>query len=365
MEKRILIIEDEDNIRETLEDVLSMQDYIVYTASNGVEGISKAIELLPDLIICDIVMPELNGFEVIKQLKQNPLTFTIPFLFLTAKSERHERRYGMELGADDYITKPFQGDEIIRAVETRIAKQSELMEYHKKNLEELQKNIASALPHEMRTPLTVMIGFAQIIQNSINKLSNEEIENMAKSIAEAGERLLRLISNYTHFVELLNLEYSDKPKSNKTTNIPERIISDTANTIAMRYDRMNDLMLSLTNAPINIPENHFSKVIEEVIDNAFKFSPSGSEVKISAYKARNYYNISIADRGRGFEPEQIQKIGAFMQFKRQDYEQQGAGLGLAIAQKTMSIYNGILNIESTPNQYTIVELRIPVAENKK
>ncbi len=360
-----MIIEDEDNIRETLEDVLSMQDYIVYSAANGVEGVSKAIELLPDLIICDIVMPELNGFEVIKQLKQNPLTFTIPFLFLTAKSERHERRYGMELGADDYITKPFQGDEIIRAVETRIAKQSDLMEYHKKNLEELQKNIASALPHEMRTPLTVMIGFAQIIQNSINKLSNEEIENMAKNIAEAGERLLRLISNYTQFVELLNLEYSHKPKPNKITNVPERIITDIANTIAMRYDRINDLMLSLTNVPIHIPEGYFSKAVEEVIDNAFKFSPNGSEVKITAFKVHNYFCISVADRGRGFEPEQIQKIGAFMQFKRQDYEQQGAGLGLAIAQKTADLFNGEINIESTPNQYTIVELKFPIAQNKK
>ncbi len=363
MNEKILIIEDEDDIRETLEDVLLMQGYKIFTASNGAEGIEKAIELLPDLIICDIVMPELNGFEVIKQLKQNPLTFTIPFLFLTAKSERYERRYGMELGADDYITKPFQGEEIIRAVQTRIAKQSELMEYHKKNLDDLRKNIAASLPHEMRTPLTIMIGFAQIIQNSVRKLSNEEIENMAKSIAEAGERLLRLISNYTHYVELLNLEVSVSSKKIKITTLPERIISDISNTIAMRYNRVNDLKVSLSNHPITIPENHFNKAIEEVIDNAFKFSPEGSEIEIKAFKIKDFYNIIVSDRGRGFEQEQINKIGAFMQFKRDNYEQQGAGLGLALAQKTLAIYNGELIIDSIPEQYTIVTMKFPIAEH--
>lgn len=120
--KKILLIEDNEDIRENMAEILTMSNYNVYTAADGKDGVAKVAEQKPDLIICDIMMPVLDGYGVIHMLQKNPDTRNIPFIFLTAKAERAEIRKGMDLGADDYITKPFNGTELLNAVETRLRK---------------------------------------------------------------------------------------------------------------------------------------------------------------------------------------------------------------------------------------------------
>ena len=120
--KKILIIEDNDEVRENTAEILELSDYEVVTASNGKEGVSIALKEKPDLIVCDIMMPQLDGYGVLHLLSKHKETSTIPFIFRTAKSEKHDFRKGMELGADDYITKPFEGTELLNAIETRLKK---------------------------------------------------------------------------------------------------------------------------------------------------------------------------------------------------------------------------------------------------
>lgn len=124
--KSILLIEDNDEIRENMAEILEMSNYKVYTAPDGKEGVALAVQQKPDLIICDIMMPVLDGYGVIHMLQKNVDTQNIPFIFLTAKAERTEIRKGMDLGADDYITKPFNGTELLNAIEARLRK-SELV----------------------------------------------------------------------------------------------------------------------------------------------------------------------------------------------------------------------------------------------
>jgi CheY-like chemotaxis protein/CRP-like cAMP-binding protein len=120
--KTILLIEDNDEIRENTAEILELAMYNVFTASNGKEGIEKAIDVKPDLIICDIMMPVLDGYGVLHTLQKNEEIKNTPFIFLTAKTERTDFRKGMELGADDYITKPFDGTELLNAVDSRLRK---------------------------------------------------------------------------------------------------------------------------------------------------------------------------------------------------------------------------------------------------
>lgn len=120
--KTILLIEDNEEIRENMAEILELSNYKVITAANGKEGVEQAMQNKPDLIVCDIMMPVLDGYGVIHMLQKNPDTQNIPFIFLTAKAERAEIRKGMELGADDYITKPFNGTELLSAIETRLRK---------------------------------------------------------------------------------------------------------------------------------------------------------------------------------------------------------------------------------------------------
>lgn len=120
--KKVLIIEDNNDIRENTSEILELANYKVFAAANGKLGIAMALEHKPDIVICDIMMPELDGYGVLHALQKNEAIKNIPFIFLTAKTERTDFRKGMELGADDYITKPFDGTELLRAVDSRLKK---------------------------------------------------------------------------------------------------------------------------------------------------------------------------------------------------------------------------------------------------
>lgn len=126
MKKKILLIEDDLIVRENTAEILSLANYKVYTAVNGKDGVEKAIKTKPDIIICDIIMPKLDGYGVYKIITQDLTLKHIPFIFLSAKTENADRRRAMELGADDYLTKPFNESELLNAIEIRIEKQKKL-----------------------------------------------------------------------------------------------------------------------------------------------------------------------------------------------------------------------------------------------
>ena len=126
MKKKILVIEDNEEVREVLEEVLELSGYEVHSAENGMDGVELALSNPPDLILCDVMMPKLDGFGVLNILGRKPATADIPFIFLTAKAEKSDFRRGMNLGADDYITKPFYKDDLLSVIETRLKKRERL-----------------------------------------------------------------------------------------------------------------------------------------------------------------------------------------------------------------------------------------------
>jgi CheY-like chemotaxis protein/CRP-like cAMP-binding protein len=135
--KTVLLIEDNTEIRDNMGEILELAGYRVLLAPNGKEGVATALSEKPDIIVCDIMMPELDGYGVIHMLQKNPDTQHIPFIFLTAKAERSEIRKGMELGADDYITKPFSGTELLNAIEGRLRKSEALQAARPANMQGL------------------------------------------------------------------------------------------------------------------------------------------------------------------------------------------------------------------------------------
>ena len=134
---RILIIEDNNDIRESTAEILELADFEVLQAKNGKIGVEMATKNLPDLILCDIMMPELDGYGVLFLLNKNPQTSTIPFIFLTAKAERLDMRKGMEMGADDYLTKPFDDVELLNAIESRLNKRTKHQAFYSKSLDQI------------------------------------------------------------------------------------------------------------------------------------------------------------------------------------------------------------------------------------
>lgn len=140
MNKHILLIEDDTTVRENTAELLELADYKVTTAANGKIGVTKAMEVHPDIIVCDVMMPELDGYGVLTELSNNEETLSIPFIFLSAKTDHKDIRKGMDLGADDYLTKPFEEEELISAIESRLAKTA-IINARKQNAEDTPKNV--------------------------------------------------------------------------------------------------------------------------------------------------------------------------------------------------------------------------------
>ena len=139
---KILIIEDNDDIRGNVVEILQLANYDVFQANNGKTGAEMAIKIIPDLILCDIMMGDLDGYGVLQQLNKNSATRAIPFIFMTAKSERSDIRKGMELGADDYLTKPFDDTELLNAIDSRLKKKKIQEEFYSKSVEKLTNLVA-------------------------------------------------------------------------------------------------------------------------------------------------------------------------------------------------------------------------------
>ena len=364
--QKILIIEDQPDVRENIEAILELEDYETLIAENGEMGIEMAKNHQPDLILCDVMMPKLDGFGVVQALRQNPITSTIPLIFLTAKVDRLSLRQGMDLGADDYLTKPFTLDELINAVKARLSKQTLIQKDVNQELDKFRSNITRSLPHELLTPLNGILGMSDLLSNYYDTMDADEVQSCLADIKTSSERLHRLIQNFLLFAQL-ELFQSNPQQSqiwqnrlSKTTTNPVSIIEKITQNIAQQIGRTDDLQLSLKEASVCISEEDLEKITEEIVDNAFKFSQKGSLVTVQNTLEDNKFILTVTNQGRGMNPEQISQIGAYIQFERKLYEQQGSGLGLIIAKRMTKLYNGELEIQSTPNEKTIVSICLPL-----
>jgi len=359
---KILVIEDDINVRQNLADLLCAENFNVITAENGYIGLQLAQAEIPDLVICDVMMPELDGYEVLKKLRQNPLTAIIPLIFLTAKSEKNDFRKGMNLGADDYIIKPFSRAELLAAIACRLEKQTVIYQQTQEKLDKLRNSITLSLPHELRTPLNGILGFSQILMEESDLLDAQSIKEMAEFIYQSSQRLFHLIQKFLLYAEI-EIIATDPQRvqeiQSQSTEFPTWELTNLINEIAKNAGREADIQLDLCQCYVNISAKKLTKIFEELFDNALKFSPCGTPIKITAKVINNTLSLSFSDRGRGMSADQIAELGAYRQFERKLHEQQGSGLGLIIAKRLAELHGGSLKIESKPHEKTIVTVTLP------
>jgi signal transduction histidine kinase len=362
---KILVIEDAHPLRKDIIEMLTFEGYDVRGAENGLVGVRVAREYMPDLIICDIMMPELDGHGVLAELQKDTHLAAIPFIFLTAKTDKNDVRLGMDSGADDYLTKPFTANELITTVHARLDKRAILTKWTDERLARLCDSIILALPHELRTPLTGIIGFSDILAMDCRQMSPDKIEEMANYINSAAQRLYHLTENYLVYAQLEVIRTDPErveAMRQFVTESARSVVENEATQKAQQHKREGDLVLNLSgDTSISILDDNFKKIVDELMDNAFKFSTAGTPVTVTETVKDGKYTLSITDQGRGIQPEQVREIGAYMQFERETYEQQGSGLGLIITKNLVEIHNGDLTIESTPNQRTTAVVTLPLA----
>jgi two-component system, sensor histidine kinase and response regulator len=359
--KRILVVEDEFDVQINLKELLESESYEVITANDGEMGYQLAVEKQPDLIISDIKMPLVDGFALFKMLQENGETDTIPFIFLTAKVETSDFREGMSLGVDDYLTKPYRIDDVLRAIEIRLKKKETQFE----NLNQLKESMLRRIPHELRTPLVGIIGFSQLIEENVEDLTRDEVKEMVNKINSSGKRLQRRIEKFLYYAELLAEEKSENilvEIRKSIYQIDQKILTHRLSLLLNDFDRINDLELDITEARLNIDERYYEIIIRELLENALKFSTRGSKIKIKGELNDRFYKTRIEDAGYGMSDIALKHINALNQFAPDKYLEEGVGLGLAMVQKIIAITGGYMKVRSKLNEYTIVEFDIPTEE---
>lgn len=370
----ILIIEDDIILRNLIREVLEEQSFSVVEADNGQEGIEQAQAYQPTLILCDVMMPALDGYSVLKELQNQPKTSDIPFIFLTAKGARDSLRKGMELGADDYLVKPFTIEELLATIQTRLQKQQKNNKVALDKIDELRQSLIASFPHELFTPLHGILGFTQILKISSDTLSPQDIIEISDEIEVSAQRLNHLLQN---FMILARLEVARQDSSMQKeafltgmTMAVQEIIEAVIHERGNFYDRTQDVARNLTQnlmfdeIVLELGDKWVHKIIFEVIDNAFKFSPANSPLMVTGQVKDQNVILSVCDRGVGMTSEQINNIGAYTQFNRKFHEQQGSGTGLSIVQRLCEIAKGHFSLQSLPNQGTEVTITLPLMNHQ-
>ncbi len=361
---KILVIEDDDLTRQAIYNILTFSGYEVEVAEDGPQGVDAAQEHIPDLIVCDIMMPTLDGFGVLTALQCDKETAQIPFIFLTARTDRTDMRRGMELGADDYLTKPFSASELRAAVESRLAKHAALVEPYEDRIDRLKGAVVHTLPHEVMTPLNSILGYSELLVSDGDDMTKKEVMELVGHINKSSRRLLRVVENIVIFaqIEARRQELMQISLSRQfNTTINQRWLETVLSLKARQFERASDLNIKAPES-ITVPvfKDDFVKIAEELVDNGFKFSPEGTPVDVSIFCDEDNCVLSVKNYGRGMTPAQIEQVAEYSQFERKVYEQQGMGLGLAISKGLVDIYGGQLIIDSLPNEYTTTQALLPL-----
>lgn len=363
--KKILVIDDEAGLREMVHAVLTRRGFAVIEAPDGREGVALARQQQPDLILCDINMQHMNGYLTLAALREDPATAAIPFILMTGYADPAGMRYGMELGADDYLPKPFTPEQLHAAVEARLRKAQQIREAAERKLADLRDSISLALPHELRTPLNGILAYGELLSTEAASLQPEEVAEMGQVIAESGRRLMRLVENFLIYAQL-ELLGTDTERAaalrQKRTEQAQIIVETRAREVADQFGRPEDLRMELEPVTLPMAEEYVARLVEELVGNAFKFSKKGTEVRVSLGCDSQHCWLRVKDQGCGMTAEQLTRIGAYVQFNRKVREQQGLGLGLTICRRLAEIHGGTLSLESQPAMGTTVIVQWPLPD---
>jgi two-component system sensor histidine kinase/response regulator len=343
MKEQILIVEDDLAMSTGIRDVLDMAGYKVQLAENGREALRVLTRFHPDLIISDIMMPEMDGFELLEEVRRRPNWAVIPFIFLTAKGQRTDIRAGKQLGADDYLVKSVDLDDLLVVVRAKLDRAIVLKQQALKEMENLKNTILNMLSHEFRTPLTYITGYVDLMQEG--NWSAEDLQKFLSRIKGGSARLNRLVEDFLLLVrfetdDARQAYLMDKRPFNGWDNLIDRVfdgLRDAASHTGVELvaDIASDLPL------VDAHETYLENALHRLVDNAIKFSRGGGQVIVRVTAEARCVYIRVIDHGIGIPLVELPRMfDRFHQINRERLEQQGVGVSLAIVKGIAELHRG-------------------------
>jgi signal transduction histidine kinase len=279
-------------------------------------------------------------------VRRDPANVVTPFIIMSAKADTSDLRMGMSLGADDYVTKPYHPIDLLKTIAARLARSALVNDI----LQQQQRFLTRVLPHELRTPLTGIIGHAELmmsIGDAGETLTSAELLDYGRNLGRSGHRLLRVAEDFSLWSWLESSSFAARAGRKQVpvpTALAAGMLREWGRESAELYGRERDQLVEAANATVLLPGEGLDRVVAHLIDNAFKFSLPGSPVQVLGRCLGPDYLITVEDRGRGMNEEELASIGMMRQFGRERFEQQGIGMGLVLARAFAQLSGGAFQL---------------------
>lgn len=357
----VLIIDDEEQLAAVLAQSLEIKGYRVLCAPNAQTGWEFAHAHLPDLILCDIEMPDKDGRRLLQEMRADPELAHRQFVLMTGKEDYASPRAAMDLGADDFLLKPFAISELIRCVAARLKRATVSRQINDSVLAELRLSLQPTLPHKLFTPLAGILGLTRLLEEGLDSLRPDEIRQDLRDIQDAGRQLHRSLRNY-----LLLIELESEGLVRLSAWLDEQTVVDELNigitAAAMRHHRAGDIVRDLNGASLRMNPSDLATVAEELVDNALSFSRKGTPVRVRAWSDGAAMHFTVTDSGRGMTAVQLEQIAAVQRMQGNLRTQQDLGFGLILVHRLILHLRGELRIESESGKGTTSHITLPCGQ---
>lgn len=363
---KILIVDDDPTNLNMLLDYLYQSGYKVLIAPDGEQALRQIDHLLPDLILLDIMMPGIDGFETCRRLKAQEKTRDIPVIFITALSDTTDKIEGFTVGGVDYITKPFQYEEVSIRIQTHLMLRQLQQELQQQNQRLQEVNASkdkffSIIAHDLRSPISALRELPGIILEHIENYSREDLIRLIMAQRDAAQNLFTLLDNLLTWANIQREQIDYIPQIIQLNELVAQNI--------------NLLLLNAENKQItlqnNVPESlsvyadyhMLNTILRNLITNAIKFTEAHGKIVVSAQQLDTMVSISVSDNGIGIAREDLSKIFRIdTKFKRRGTaDEQGTGLGLILCQEFVKKHKGQITIISQLDQGTTVTFTLPAS----
>lgn len=365
----ILVVEDDLHLMDGIREILELDNYRVLTASSGLEALEvlQSLEREPDLIVSDIMMPKMDGYQFFEEVRKIDAWLTVPFIFLTAKGEKADIRLGKSMGVDDYVTKPFSAEDLLVAVSSKLARLNQYKSVFSSHVGDMKRRILTILNHEFRTPLTYVVAYADMVKRDSDDMSLDELRVFLKGINSGADRLRRLVENFILLVEIetgemsLTFAWRKQPIDDLNALIAQGLRA--CEEILDENKHVADVTVAENLSVIEGDKEYLSSAIARLVENASKFTDNKphSVIRVEAgLDEQGRVVIRVIDEGRGIAADELHQIfDPFYQINREQNEDQGAGSGLAIVRGIANVHGAEIAVYSVEGEGSTFSLHIP------
>ncbi len=353
---RILVVDDEPTNLSLLYNVLS-EEFDLYLLSDGKSAIDLLKEKEVNLILLDVIMPELDGYDTARLIKSNPKTSKIPIIFMSALGDISNKIKGFESGAVDFITKPFQKEEVIIRIKTHLTLRRYQKELEKINAD--KNTLFSALSHDLRSPFMALIGFGEILKTDYRTLTKNEVKEIGDKIFKTSTNTFNLLENLLNWARI---QQNDIKPFIEEINLFE-IISDCIFQFAELYKskRINVTNFIQKDLTCYADRTMLSVIIRNCFSNSIKFTETNGEIQFSYSCIGNICKLLISDTGKGISSEKLERIFDLYSNKSTQgtKNETGTGIGLHLCKQLADKMNINFIIESEEGVGTVAIIEVP------